>query len=701
LYFFIGIPASLQSEFSLTPAGTKNPGHVNASVTPSRHFVYDSATVNGVAMANAKTRLAEAYTCFAPCSTKLTDIGYSYTARGETSDIYESTTHSGGYYHLTETYWANGAADQLSGLSGLSTITYVVDGEGRTYSASASSGQNPLSSTTYSTASLPTQVSLGSGDSDSYAYDPNTNRMTQYKFTVNGSSLTGNLTWNANGSLASLLITDPFNSSDTQSCSYSHDDLSRIASANCGSIWSQTFSYDAFGNLDKSGTSSFQPTYSYITNRMTQIGSSNPTYDANGNVTNDFLNAYAWDANGRPVTANSVTLTYDALGRMVEQGRGSSYTEIVYSPSGAKLALMNGSTVQKGFIALSGGSLAVYNSSGLAYYRHSDWIGSSRFASTPTRTMYSDGAYAPFGEAYAQAGTSDLSFTGMNQDTSANLFDFPAREYGIQGRWPSPDPAGMSSMHWEDPQTLNRYAYVRNSPLTEIDPTGTETCNAWLIPFTEPDGTPCPAVSGGGSGGGTVLGAMGGSAGGDPSFSVGADVSVGGGSLDFGNNEFDALNYQPPPPSQQGNYQPQGVYTVTATGWSWSADSATALQYTDAAGAKAPVTFNSVDDYMNWLSSTAGYANQLNTLVPGQTPPPSAWDPSGLNWGVNYNKLPSQYDASQPALAGPSISANTPLSTAGYAKSVKTCTSQAEAEVKASNGAISFTEAFNVCMTGS
>ena len=27
-------------------------------------------------------------------------------------------------------------------------------------------------------------------------------------------------------------------------------------------------------------------------------------------------------------------------------------------------------------------------------------------------------------------------------------------------------------MHLEDPQTLNRYAYVRNSPLTMRDPTG-------------------------------------------------------------------------------------------------------------------------------------------------------------------------------------------------------------------------------------
>jgi YD repeat-containing protein len=68
-----------------------------ASVTPSKYFVYDSATVNSVAMANAKTHLAEAYTCFSPCSSKTTDIGLSYTARGETSDVYESTPHSGGY----------------------------------------------------------------------------------------------------------------------------------------------------------------------------------------------------------------------------------------------------------------------------------------------------------------------------------------------------------------------------------------------------------------------------------------------------------------------------------------------------------------------------------------------------------------------------------------------------------------------------
>src|SRR5208283_814697 len=129
-----------------------------ASNIPSRYFVYDAATVNSVAMANAKTHMAEAYTCVSPCSTKITDLGFSYTVLGQPTDAYESTPHSGGYYHVTGTYYANGALNQLSNLVGLPTITYGVDGEGRAYSASASSGQNPLASTTYNAASLPTQV---------------------------------------------------------------------------------------------------------------------------------------------------------------------------------------------------------------------------------------------------------------------------------------------------------------------------------------------------------------------------------------------------------------------------------------------------------------------------------------------------------------------------------------------------------------
>jgi RHS repeat-associated protein len=202
---------------------------------------------------------------------------------------------------------------------------------------------------------------------------------------------------------------------------------------------------------------------------------------------------------------------------MVEQNKSGVYSEIAYGPTGSKLAIMSRQTLQKAFVPLSGGSVAVYNSSGLAYYRHSDWLGSSRFASTPARALYFDGAYAPFGENYAQTGTTDLSFTGMNQDTVSNLFDFPAREYnGLHGRWPSPDPAGTSSVRLRDPQTFNRYAYVRNSPLHHIDPTG-------MICDDDNDGPGCDDDDGGEDDGGGGGGGGGGDDGGDPNGGVSSD----------------------------------------------------------------------------------------------------------------------------------------------------------------------------------
>jgi RHS repeat-associated protein len=73
-----------------------------------------------------------------------------------------------------------------------------------------------------------------------------------------------------------------------------------------------------------------------------------------------------------------------------------------------------------------------------------------------------------------------------------------ARYYGSAlGRFTSPDPLGG---HYEDPQTLNKYAYVRNNPLTLTDPTGldiwlkgcgkenTSTCQNNYVGTTDKDG---------------------------------------------------------------------------------------------------------------------------------------------------------------------------------------------------------------------
>jgi hypothetical protein len=64
---------------------------------------------------------------------------------------------------------------------------------------------------------------------------------------------------------------------------------------------------------------------------------------------------------------------------MVEQDRGGNYTQILYGPTGGKLALMNGQTVNKAFIPLPGGATAVYTAGPtLSRFWHPDWLGSVR-----------------------------------------------------------------------------------------------------------------------------------------------------------------------------------------------------------------------------------------------------------------------------------------------------------------------------------
>jgi RHS repeat-associated protein len=495
--------------------------------TPAKNFVYDTAMVNGTAMVNAKTHLAEAYTCIGTCSSKITDLGFSYATTGQTSDVWELTPNSGvnTYYHVSSLYWPNGAIETLSGLSGLPTINYATEGEGRMSTVTSGTSQSPVvSSIAYDPSGHVTAMTYGSSDSDAFVFDSNTGRMTKYTYSVGGSPQTdiGQLTWNTNASLQKLVITDQLNPADSQTCNYTHDDLGRVASANCGaSTWSQTFSYDPFGNITKtvpggSTGTAFQPTYDY-TNNSNRITSSPFTYNGNnGNMTADNSHAYSWDTENKLTgidsgTSNGVCQTYDALGRVVEQDRGSACTtsptssmEIVYSPSGAKLALMNGSSLVKAFVSLPAGAQAVYNSSGLQYYRHPDWLGSPRLASTSSRTPYYSGAYAPFGENYVPSGTQDLSFTGQNQDTESSgaggaggLYDFLYREHSpVQGRWLSPDPSGLAAVNANDPQSWNRYAYVGNRPTNAIDRLGLIWDGGpWCVAPVSPDGND------GGSGG--------------------------------------------------------------------------------------------------------------------------------------------------------------------------------------------------------
>src|SRR5450432_2998239 len=68
-------------------------------------------------------------------------------------------------------------------------------------------------------------------------------------------------------------------------------------------------------------------------------------------------------------------------------------------------------------------------------------------------------------------------FTGKERDTESGNDYFGARYYSSSlGRFLSPDWAAKAEpvpyAKLDDPQSLNRYGYVRNNPLSRTDPTG-------------------------------------------------------------------------------------------------------------------------------------------------------------------------------------------------------------------------------------
>jgi RHS repeat-associated protein len=382
------------------------------------------------------------------------------------------------------------------GVPGLNGWTFTPDGEGRPYSTTYGTSTDWVTKMSYypTNASNPpnTTVTFGNGDTDVYGFDATTGRMNSFEFSVGSTptTLTGTPGWNKNGTLGMLAITDQFNSGNTQNCSYVYDDLARIQSVSCTngstSVFNQTFTLDPFGNVSKSGSSTFAATYvlsNGTTNNQEQtVGSCTPTYDANGDMTKDCSFAsppnYVWDSDGNATTVrNGITLTYDALDREVEFATSSAHVQILYTPIG-KLGTMSGQSVKAIRIPLPGGStVALYGAGGASIdILHSDWLGSSRLATAyGARDMVYDTGYAPYGENYASAGsaTANLDFTGQFQDTMSGLDDFLNREYDpVQGRWISPDPSGLNAADPSNPQSWNRYAYVLNNPLANYDPDG-------------------------------------------------------------------------------------------------------------------------------------------------------------------------------------------------------------------------------------
>ena len=221
---------------------------------------------------------------------------------------------------------------------------------------------------------------------------------------------TGTLFWNTNGTLHQVVTTDTYNPvNNNLTCTYLYDDLARLASDSCSTGWLQTITYDGYGSIIKQGNASLNVAYPYDdTNKNNHflLSATGITYDNMGDVTKDDLNnTYAYDAEGRPVIVNSVSTTFDAFNRAVEQYSNGVATQIVYSPTGqAKFAFTNGQTLKSYVLPMVAGMQVVYNSTGLQYFRQVDWLGNGCFATNASGGVYYDASYGPAGESLNEMG---------------------------------------------------------------------------------------------------------------------------------------------------------------------------------------------------------------------------------------------------------------------------------------------------------
>jgi RHS repeat-associated protein len=320
-----------------------------------------------------------------------------------------------------------------------------------------------------------------------------------------------------NGLISS--ITDSVDNGRT--ATYTYDALYRLVTAvTNGSTnypaWGLQQGYDRYGNRNTQGTISGSgctgsitcPTFSSTASTSTNRLPSPYTYDAGGNMTYDGFNTLVYDGENRAVSATNGSAAgayvYDGNGLRVQKCLptcGGSNPNTVYLFSGPKVIAEydNGagvSTPSREYIYSGAVLLARIDSSGTRYY-HQDHL-SNRLVTNSSGGVLEQLGTFPFGEQWYNASADKLYFTTYERDSESGN-DYAQARYNVSpiARFNSPDPiAGSTS----DPQSLNRYSYVRNMPVMLTDPAGlTPQCNTVKTNEAQPDhltgGGPAPSES--------------------------------------------------------------------------------------------------------------------------------------------------------------------------------------------------------------
>jgi len=399
---------------------------------------------------------------------------YSYDPLGRVLLVGECTptNYAGNGYHLTYAYDLLGDIASLNNdREGVTySNTYNTATQLSTFKSSLVDANHPATLLTvnqYNPLGQPQQATLGNGIVRNLQYDKR-----------------GRVTSLTDGSLYSFTLgyqpdSDVHTANDSLNgnWTYTYNGFNRLSQA---SQTGQAFNYkyDRFGNRwQQNVTTGSGPNPSYTFDANNHITSSGIVYDAAGNITNDGLgHTYTYDAENRLLTvagSSSATYLYDALGQRVQATINSSPADFIYDQFGRAVTQATASVWQRSEL-YAGWHVATYTNN-TTYFDHSDWLGTVRARSSVSGASVETCTSLPFGDAQTCTGTdwSPLHFTGQDWDSESSLTHFLFRQLSTtQGRWITPDPAGMSAVSPGDPQTWNRYAYVGNMPLNAVDPMG-------------------------------------------------------------------------------------------------------------------------------------------------------------------------------------------------------------------------------------
>lgn len=387
------------------------------------------------------------------------------------------------------------------------------DSAGRLTSLTDGSSANYLSSLTYNYGGAATGLTLGNGVVEAYGFDADRLQLTSQTATKSGNTLLSltygyaatsgqNGTNTTAGNTGQLMSISGAIGGQTESAAYTYDLQNRLVTSSQtsnGVSAQRRFTYDRWGNrtnvhnATSGGTQiqfvNLQQSSGVPTNRFTSIAQGlslkNYTYDNAGNVTSDGINSYTYDAENRVVSVNSgstATYAYDHHSHRVKKTVGSAVTHYVWEGDQviAEYDATSGSSLQTEYVYLANRMIARF-ASGTTHYFLNDKL-SARLILDSSGAIVGRQAHLPYGEELNATGTTDKHrMTSYERDAETGNDYAINRGYTANiGRFNQSDPYAESSAS-AFPQSLNRYAYVQNDPVNNIDRLGLSTCATYGV----------------------------------------------------------------------------------------------------------------------------------------------------------------------------------------------------------------------------